>query len=81
MVFIYDDITRHRSHRQVYFLLTHRETDNKAGADLRTGNDLDRAGMSIDDPFGDRQTKAGTAGLAISRFVRPVETFKDMNDI
>ena len=63
------------------FLLTHRETDNKAGADLRAGHDLNRTGVSIDDPFGYGKSQAGTAGLAVSRFVRSVESFKDMNDI
>ena len=63
------------------FLLTHRETDNKTGANLRTGYDLDRTRVSIDDPFGYGKSQAGTAGLAVSRFVRSVESFKDMNDI
>ena len=63
------------------FLLTHRETDNKTGANLRTGYNLDRARVSIDDPFGYGKSKPGSAGLAVSRFIRPVKPLKDMNDI
>src|SRR5690554_12157 len=37
--------------------------------------------MMLDDPFGDRQSQAGTAGFSRPRFIRAVKTVKNAGDI